>query len=121
MGYQKYIQTALHSIPSGVGVCRLVCQYGLNLYRLTHQPPNLLNTWQRYWTIEREYLFICAGFIQFISKIKGLPLTGDDTMVSLDVQSLFTSLPPTECIQIVRKKLREHNMPLNMQNSWNVA
>ncbi|XP_026317432.1 uncharacterized protein LOC113228374, partial [Hyposmocoma kahamanoa] len=48
----------------------------------------------------------------FISGIKDLRLTDDDTMVSFDVQSLFTNLPVKDCIEIVRRKLREHNMSI---------
>lgn len=50
----------------------------------------------------------------FVKEIKHLHLSNNETMVSFDVQSLFTSLPVKDCISIVPRKLRENNMPINM-------
>nr|XP_049699777.1 uncharacterized protein LOC126053464 [Helicoverpa armigera] len=47
----------------------------------------------------------------FVSEIKHLQLADNETMVSFDVQSLFTCLPVEDCIKIVSKKLAENNMP----------
>ncbi|CAK1591283.1 unnamed protein product [Parnassius mnemosyne] len=47
----------------------------------------------------------------FVSEIKDLCLTDNETMVSFDVQSLFTCLPVEDCISIVTSKLEENNMP----------
>lgn len=46
----------------------------------------------------------------FISQIKDLRLTDEELMVSFDVQSLFTNLPLYDCIEIVKKKLRDNNL-----------
>ncbi|CAH2086613.1 unnamed protein product [Euphydryas editha] len=48
---------------------------------------------------------------QFVSEIKDLQLTQNETMVSFDVQSLFTCLPVQDCIEIVRRRLVENDMP----------
>ncbi|CAK1596643.1 unnamed protein product [Parnassius mnemosyne] len=47
----------------------------------------------------------------FVSEIKDLCLTDNETMVSFDVQSLFTCLPVEDCISIITRKLEENNMP----------
>ncbi|XP_045492134.1 uncharacterized protein LOC123691667 [Colias croceus] len=48
----------------------------------------------------------------FVEILKDLNIANNETMVSFDVQSLFTNLPVTDCINIVKKRLGEHNMPL---------
>ncbi|CAK1598337.1 unnamed protein product [Parnassius mnemosyne] len=48
---------------------------------------------------------------QFVSEIKDLHLADNETMVSFDVQSLFTCLPIEDCISIVTRKLEDNNMP----------
>ncbi|KAJ0178857.1 hypothetical protein K1T71_005632 [Dendrolimus kikuchii] len=47
----------------------------------------------------------------FISAIENLTLAEDEVLVSFDVQSLFTSLPVEDCIEIVKRKLIDNNMP----------
>ncbi|CAK1595730.1 unnamed protein product [Parnassius mnemosyne] len=47
----------------------------------------------------------------FVSEIKDLHLADNETMVSFDVQSLFTCLPSEDCISIVTRKLEDNNMP----------
>ncbi|CAG4951018.1 unnamed protein product [Parnassius apollo] len=46
----------------------------------------------------------------FVSEIKDLHLADNETMVSFDVQSLFTCLPIEDCISIVTRKLEYNNM-----------
>ncbi|MFX0618098.1 reverse transcriptase domain-containing protein, partial [Escherichia coli] len=48
----------------------------------------------------------------FISEIKDLHLADNETMVSFDVQSLFTSLPVEDCIKIISKKLSDNHIPM---------
>ncbi|CAK1594250.1 unnamed protein product [Parnassius mnemosyne] len=48
---------------------------------------------------------------QFVSEIKDLHLADNESMVSFDVQSLFTCLPIEDCISIVTRKLEDNNMP----------
>ncbi|CAG4972619.1 unnamed protein product [Parnassius apollo] len=48
----------------------------------------------------------------FVSEIKDRHLSDNETMVSFDVQSLFTCLPVEDCISIVTRKLEENNMPV---------
>ncbi|KAJ0176830.1 hypothetical protein K1T71_008009 [Dendrolimus kikuchii] len=40
-----------------------------------------------------------------------MTLAEDEVLVSFDVQSLFTSLPVEDCIEIVKRKLIANNMP----------
>nr|XP_032523071.1 hemicentin-1-like [Danaus plexippus plexippus] len=49
---------------------------------------------------------------QFVKDLKHLKLSDNDSMVSFDVQSLFTSIPVLDCIEIVRGKLKDNNMPI---------
>ncbi|CAG4951020.1 unnamed protein product [Parnassius apollo] len=46
----------------------------------------------------------------FVSEIKDLHLADNETMVSFDVQSLFTCLPIEDCKSIVTRKLEYNNM-----------
>ncbi|XP_045452128.1 uncharacterized protein LOC123661186 [Melitaea cinxia] len=48
----------------------------------------------------------------FVNEIKHLHLSNNETMVSFDVQSLFTCLPVEDCISIVSRKLKENDMPI---------
>ncbi|XP_045456272.1 uncharacterized protein LOC123666111 [Melitaea cinxia] len=48
----------------------------------------------------------------FVNEIKHLHLSDNETMVSFDVQSLFTCLPVEDCIGIVSRKLKENDMPI---------
>ena len=47
----------------------------------------------------------------FIKDIKTIQINDDESMVSFDVQSLFTSLPIEDCIEIVKRKLNDNEMP----------
>ena len=47
----------------------------------------------------------------FVSGLKDLKLANNETMVSFDVQSLFTSIPMKDCIKIVKRKLEDNNIP----------
>ena len=47
---------------------------------------------------------------QFISDIKDLHITDDETLVSFDVQSLFTCLPLQDCINITKRRLTENHL-----------
>ncbi|CAK1590089.1 unnamed protein product [Parnassius mnemosyne] len=48
----------------------------------------------------------------FVSEIKDLHLADNETMVSFDVQSLFTRLPVEDCILIFTRRLEENYMPV---------
>ncbi|CAH2097401.1 unnamed protein product [Euphydryas editha] len=49
----------------------------------------------------------------FVQIIKEITLEPNDIMVSFDVESLFTNVPIDECLDVVRDKLRDSEMPLN--------
>ncbi|XP_075980176.1 uncharacterized protein LOC142979382 isoform X1 [Anticarsia gemmatalis] len=49
----------------------------------------------------------------FVQIIKDLRLESGDVMVSFDVESLFTNVPIKECLDVVKTKLEDNEMPFN--------
>ncbi|XP_047504100.1 uncharacterized protein LOC125049061 [Pieris napi] len=46
----------------------------------------------------------------FVETLRDLKLLHNETMVSFDIESLFTNLPLNDCLDIIAKRLREQNM-----------
>jgi hypothetical protein len=50
-------------------------------------------------------LFTCKNSSQCVQKIKELNLTQEDRMISFDTEAPFPSVPISDCIDVIRKKL----------------
>ncbi|XP_050549769.1 uncharacterized protein LOC126910700 [Spodoptera frugiperda] len=48
----------------------------------------------------------------FIDILQSIKLRPNDLMVSFDVESLFTNVPVADCMEVVKLRLQENNIPL---------
>lgn len=99
----------LYGLPkvhkSNVPLRPIVSQVDTPTYRLAQHVAKVLSPLRGHTTAHTKDSY------HFVSEIKNLCLTDNETMVSFDVQSLFTCLPVDDCIEIVTKKLAEKAMP----------
>ncbi|XP_041989067.1 uncharacterized protein LOC121740442 [Aricia agestis] len=49
--------------------------------------------------------------VHFRDIVKSMRLEPGDTMVSFDVESLFTNVPVKDCIEVIKNKLCDHELP----------
>ncbi|KAJ0170974.1 hypothetical protein K1T71_013746 [Dendrolimus kikuchii] len=83
----------------------IVSQLDSPTYRLAQHLAKTLNN------LRGNTPYHVKDSFDFISAIENLTLAEDEVLVSFDVQSLFTSLPVEDCIEIVKRKLIDNNMP----------
>ncbi|XP_059046970.1 uncharacterized protein LOC131842461 [Achroia grisella] len=48
---------------------------------------------------------------QFVQTLEHIKLNEKEILVSFDVESLFTNVPISECVELVKSKLQENNIP----------
>ncbi|XP_059049894.1 uncharacterized protein LOC131844916 [Achroia grisella] len=61
-------------------------------------------------TVPGQYL--ChADSRQFVQTLEHIKLNENEILVSFDVESLFTNVPISECVELVKSKLQENNIP----------
>ncbi|CAK1581428.1 unnamed protein product [Parnassius mnemosyne] len=84
----------------------IVSQIDSPTYRLAQHLANILSPLKGHTRAHTKDSY------HFVSEIKDLHLADNETMVSFDVQSLFTCLPVEDCISIVTRRLEENNMPV---------
>ncbi|XP_049868146.1 uncharacterized protein LOC126368293 [Pectinophora gossypiella] len=49
---------------------------------------------------------------QFVDFLSRMNVEKEEVMVSFDVESLFTNVPVQECLEVVKKKLHDNNIPM---------
>ncbi|XP_045449970.1 uncharacterized protein LOC123658651 [Melitaea cinxia] len=101
----------LYGLPkihkSGVPLRPIVSQIASPTYDLAKHVASVL---QPFVGKSPSYVKDSRHFVQIIKEIT---LEPNEIMVSFDVESLFTNVPIDECLDVVREKLRDSEMPLN--------